>query len=55
MIVTAYRAQPQDSLMRWLSETKAAEPFFIVVVKSIIYLPQENKAHVQTNNLKEQS
>lgn len=37
----------------WVSETKAAEAFFIAVVKYLTYIPQENKAHAHTKRLKE--
>lgn len=37
-----------------VSETKAADPFFIVVVKCSSYIPQENKAHADTSSLKEE-
>lgn len=54
-IITAYRIWPQGSPIPWLSESKGAEPFFIVVVKSITYIPQENKAHTQRKGLKERT
>lgn len=38
----------------WVSETKAAEAFFIAVVKYITYIPQENKAHAHRKRLKEE-
>lgn len=37
-----------------MSETKAAEAFFIAVVKYITYIPQENKAHAHRKRLKEE-
>lgn len=45
----------RPSLLGWVPETKAAEPFFIVVVKYIMYIPQAHKAHTHTKSLKEEN